>query len=148
MDIQMNVMGIDWKEDERDLRDMAALFLKLGKRAISMNHYDLYQVCGNQYPMFTPDKWREFITDPRVSTYINSEFDAIKSAELRKIITDINSSKSVGQAQIINSLAKMLEGEDKRNTGPIFIYSYVPLTDEQAQASNVQTLSTDPFIVE
>lgn len=145
----MNTMGISWGANEEKFKLMERLFLKLTSKAISMNHYDLW----NEYRISNPEldisDWRSFLTDPRVSAFISSEFDAIKSAELRKIIADINSSRSVGQAQIINSLAKMLEEDDKKaDSGPAFVYCYVPLNDQQKQAENVIELNTDPFIVE
>lgn len=137
-------MNIDWKPEETKFIEMEKLFLELGKRAISMNHYDFAEMTRGKG--FTDKDWREFLSDPRVVEYINKEFEAIKSAELRKIVTDINSSKSVGQAQIINSLAKMLESKDTANEGPVFIYSYVPLSEEQKHADNVEVLDHDPFL--
>ena len=148
----MNNMGIEWtpadKSKGKEFDLLEHYFLELGKEAISMNHYDLYKKCSFTDMHLTPMMWKQFLTDPHVVEYIASEFDAIKSSELRKIIMDINSSKSVGQAQIINSLSKMLEGSDKKKEGPAFVYMYVPLTDQQAQAPNVKVLEKDPFIVE
>ena len=137
-------MNIDWRPEETKFIEMEKLFLELGKRAISMNHYDFAEMTRGKG--FTDKDWREFLSDARVVEYINKEFEAIKSAELRKIVTDINSSKSVGQAQIINSLAKMLESKDTANEGPVFIYSYVPLSEEQKNADNVEVLDHDPFL--
>lgn len=137
-------MSINWKPEETKFIEMEKLFLELGKRAISMNHYDFAEMTRGKG--YTDQDWREFLSDPRVVEYINKEFEAIKSAELRKIVTDINSSKSVGQAQIINSLAKMLESKDAANEGPAFIYTYVPLSEEQKNADNVEVLDHDPFL--
>lgn len=137
-------MNINWKPEETKFIEMEKLFLELGKRAISMNHYDFAEMTRGKG--FTDKDWREFLSDSRVKEYIDKEFETIKAAELRKIVTDINSSKSVGQAQIINSLAKMLETKDAANEGPAFIYSYVPLSDEQKNADNVKELDHDPFI--
>lgn len=137
-------MNIAWKPDEDKFRGMEVIFLELGKRAISMNHYDFAELTRGK-GLSTQD-WKEFLSDARVKEYIDKEFEAIKGAELRKIITDINSSKSVGQAQIINSLAKMLENKDTTTEGPAFIYSYIPLSDEQKHADNIKELDHDPFL--
>lgn len=145
--MEEHTMGIAWGPDEQLMREMEKRFLLLGKKAISMNHYDLAIACEKMQPFIPANVWKTFLMDGRVSAYVSDEFDAIKNAELRKIVVDINSSRSVGQAQIINSLNKMLEGEDKQHTGPAFIYSYIPLTEDQAQAPNVRVLQNDPFII-
>lgn len=141
-------MGIAWKRDEQNEKMMADFFCSLGKKAVSLSHYDLYDRSRLPLPGISIDMWKSFLMDPRVAEYINNEFEAIKSTELRKLIIDINNSKSVGQAQIINSLNKMLEDTtDKRNEGPAFVYCYVPLTADQMQAPNVKRLDSDPFLL-
>ena len=142
-------MGIEWKAGEEKFKTMEELFLRLTNRAIAMNHYDLWNEFRVEHPELDISDWRNFLMDTRVSDYIASEFDTIKLTELRKIIMDINNSRSVGQAQIVNSLIKILdEDEKKSDSGPAFVYCYVPLNDEQKQAENVIELDTDPFIVE
>lgn len=144
-----NSMGINWSAEEKNYKIMEEVFLAQGKQAISMNHYDLADVSKKLtgMPHFTPSIWKSFLTDPRVAEYINNEFSALQNAELRKIIIDINSSKSVGQAQIINSLVKLLNEGTAKDESTAYIYCYIPLNDQQAQAENVHMLDSDPFIV-
>lgn len=138
-------MNINWTDEERELfTQMEELFLALGKQAISMNHYDFANASRNT--SLTAEDWKNFLSDNRVKAYIDSEFLAIRDAEFRKIISNINSSKSVGQAQIINSLAKMQDmNADDGKSGPAFIYMYVPLTDQEKHADNVEVLDRDIF---
>ena len=44
----------------------------------------------------------------------------------------------------MNALSKMNDGKTTKE-GPAFIYCYVPLSPEQAQAENVMVLTEDPF---
>lgn len=121
---------------------MLTLFKTLGKRALTMNHYDLAELTR----FADPQEWKEFLQIDAVAEYITEEFNAIQDSELRKLILDINNSSSVGKAQLINALQKQLkENTDGKKTGPAFIYMYVPLNPEEQHAENVEVLPNDPF---
>jgi len=122
---------------------MLSEFKKLGRKALTMNHYDFAEVSEVTED---PQDWKEFLQIESVSEYITEEFNAIQDSELRKLILDINNSSSVGKAQLINALQKQLkEHADDKKTGPAFIYTYVPLNPEEKNASNVEVLKNDPF---
>lgn len=134
-------MGIDWSDNK--YAEMEKAFLSLGKQALTMNHYDLAEVTDFE----NPQDWKEFLQNEYVSKYINDEFTAIQDSELRKLIMNISDSSSVGKAQIINSLQKVLnEHAGDKKSGPAFVYMYVPLTEEEQHADNVEVLDHDPFI--
>jgi hypothetical protein len=123
--------------------DMLIEFKKLGRNALTMNHYDFAEVSK---VTDDPQDWKEFLQIEAVSEYITEEFNAIQDSELRKLILDINNSSSVGKAQLINALQKQLkEHADDKKTGPAFIYTYVPLNPEEQNAENVEVLKDDPF---
>jgi hypothetical protein len=82
-----------------------------------------------------------------VSDYIKSEQSLIQSAELNKLIRGIGTSHSVGQAQVLSTLAKLAEQKPMKE-GPAFVYCYIPLSPEQIQAPAVRVLDKDPFIKE
>jgi uncharacterized membrane-anchored protein YjiN (DUF445 family) len=134
-----------FKPDEREkyFDDMFKKFKSLGKEGIYSDHYAL----SKHFPEYTTDVWKNFLMDQQVAEYINSEFEAIKNAELRKTIATINdSANSVGRAQIINSLVKAIQdGKSMNDNGPKFIYIYIPPTKEQKQAENIVKLDHDPF---
>jgi hypothetical protein len=134
-------MNIDWSDNK--YAEMEKAFLSLGKQALTMNHYDLADVTDFE----NPQDWKEFLQNEYVSKYINDEFTAIQDSELRKLIMNISDSSSVGKAQIINSLQKVLnEHAGDKKSGPAFVYMYVPLTEEEQHADNVEVLDHDPFI--
>ena len=137
-------MNIDWG-DNKLFAKLEEVFLALGKKALTMNHYDLAECTDYDNPQL----WKEFLQDERVNKFITTEFNAIQDSELRKLIMNISDSSSVGKAQLINSLQKVLNdhGSDKKS-GPAFIYTYIPLTEEEKHADNVKELDHDPFVTE
>lgn len=111
--------------------------------AFTWQHYDL----AENTEISDPQLWKEFITDPEIAKWIKEELKLIQSAELNKMLFDINSSHSVGQAQIIQALSKLTEaGENKNKSGPAYIYCYIPLNPQQEQAPNIIQLDEDPFL--
>ena len=107
-------------------------FTELGERALYLNHYQL----AAETHIHDAIIWKVFLTDPRIADYISSEMNLIRNASINEIIHKAPNSKSVGQAQLINALVKIDEAAANK-TGPVFIYSYVPLNEEQKYAPNV-----------
>ena len=107
-------------------------FIELGERALYLNHYQLAAETHIKDPII----WKVFLTDPRIADYVSSEMNLIRNASINEIIHKAPNSKSVGQAQLINALVKIDEAASNK-TGPVFIYSYVPLNAEQEFAPNV-----------
>lgn len=136
-------MGITWSPEEEVFAAIEQLFLQIGKDAVSMNHYDLSGMSRGRY---TPEECRQFLIDPRVMAYTKKEFTVIRDSEFRKVITGIGDGKSVGQAQILSTLNKIIEPDSAAMDGPVFVYSYVPLSSAQEQAENVVKLTNDPFL--
>lgn len=119
------------------------LFKPYCPQAFAWHHYDL----AEKTTLKDPQIWKKFLTDPEVETWIQSELTVLQTAELNKLLQDINASQSTGKAQIITALSKLLEGATTEKTGPVFIYSYVPLNEQQKQAENVVELTIDPFLL-
>jgi len=114
----------------------------LGAKAFTLNHYDLAVETGYG----TPQSWKAFLTEPEIAEWIRSELTLLQDAELRKLLYDISKSRSVGQAQLINALAKLTDDNKNIKEGPVFVYTYIPLSKEQEKAPNVIKLDIDPFI--
>ena len=126
--------------DEMQKEQLWEQFKALEAKAISMNHYDLARITAiNDVQL-----WKMFLTDPEVSAYIDQEANILAQAGLRKLTSDVADSRSVGQAQLINAMGKVAETKATKE-GPIFIYTYVPLTASQKKASNVAALERDVF---
>jgi len=117
-------------------------FEELGQNALTMTHYDLAKCIEDT----TKDEWRDFLNEADVAEYIRNEMRIISDSIQKRMITDIiaGGDRSVGRAQIINTLDKINDGVAKKD-GPIFIYSYVPLDAQQTQAENTIKLNKDIF---
>ena len=114
-------------------------FIKLEEYAISMNHYQL----ARETHINDARIWKAFLIDPRTVEYIQSESDLIRKAAITDIIRKAPGSKSVGQAQLINSLLKV-EEQSVNKDGPVFVYCYVPLNNEQKFSPNVLEVDNEP----
>lgn len=117
------------------------LFKAQGVDALTMNHYDLAEATE----VSDPNKWKDFLLEQDVRNYIQIEMEIVRATEMNKFITNVSdNSRSVGQAQLMTALEKVKQTSSTKD-GPVFIYTYVPLSAEQEQAENVQKLNEDPF---
>lgn len=119
--------------DDTQYNQLNREYLKLGQDALRMNHYQLAEETSIKDAVL----WKHFLMDPKTVDYVQAEMNIIRNAEINNIIQHASDDKrSVGQAQIINALAG-IEKQYNKKEGPTFIYCYVPLNKEQAQAPNV-----------
>ena len=113
----------------------------LGSDALKANHYTL----AMSTPCSDPAIWKEFLTEPDVNDYINQETALLQQAEFRSILLNTARDNSAGRAQLINAMMSVSNKQQKKE-GPIVIYSYVPLNEQQQKASNIEINDSDPFI--
>ena len=116
-------------------------FKQQGVDALSMSHYDLAE-CTT---ITDANLWKNFLLEQDVRNYIQTEVELVRAAEANKMIVNVaDNSRSVGQAQLLSTLDKLKQSSNTKE-GPVFIYTYVPLSAEQEQAENVEQLDDDPF---
>jgi hypothetical protein len=113
----------------------------LGSDALKANHYTLATTTACSDPAL----WKEFLTEPDVNDYINQETALLQQAEFRSILLNTARDNSAGRAQLINAMMSVNSKQQKKE-GPIVIYSYVPLNEQQQKAANIEINETDPFI--
>lgn len=135
----MRVMNIKFNDFEIELQQMQEAFNEVGVDALYLSHHELAAATE-----FNAMSWREFLTDSRVRDFLDSELALMQQSSIMKMMKDIDQSKSTGQAQLLNTLIQQT-GQSKKKDGPIFIYSYIPLNEEETYAPDVQTLPSDPF---
>lgn len=113
-------------------------------KSISWNHYDLTKYTDVKDVVL----WKEFLQEREVIEWLEEERHILQTYELAKLSTNVSDSRSVGQAQLISAMEK-INNANKQNTatGPIFIYTYIPLNAEQKHAPNVFELTEDIFYV-
>lgn len=127
--------------DEIQKAELWEQFKLLESKAITMNHYDLARVTSIKDVQL----WKKFLIDPEVTRYIDQESQLLTQAELRKLTQDVSDSRSVGQAQLINAMQKLNDNKTTKE-GPIFIYTYIPLSENQSKANNIHVESEDIFL--
>lgn len=125
---------------ESQYQECWEIFLNLGEEGLRMNHYQLAEATRIPNAL----RWREFLLDPRTADYIASEMNIIRSAAINQMVQKAPDSRSVGQSQLINALQKIDE-QAQHKDGPVFIYSYVPLSTEQKAAPNARSLEDSGF---
>ena len=116
-------------------------FKSLGVKGFKATHYDL----ALDTTIKDASKWKEFLMEQDVNDYINQETALLQSAEFRKILLNTDRDNSAGRAQLINAMMSV-NNKQQRKDGPIIIYSYIPLNEQQKKASNIQLNDTDPFL--
>lgn len=119
--------------DEQTYRKLNKLFVELGEEALTMNHYELASLTIGT----SANDWKMYLMDPRTVDHISTEMNIIRGAAMNNIVRNASDSHSVGQSQLLNALQKIEEGKTNKE-GPVFIYCYVPLNDEQKKAPNVR----------
>ena len=119
---------------------MLEIFKDLGPDAITLSHYDL----AEQTEIRDPEQWKQFLMEPEVKRWIESEVTIMQDTELKRLVKGAAKSKSMGQAQLINAFSKLNEKTDSKE-GPIIIYSFVPLNENQKATSNINILDKNIF---
>lgn len=112
-------------------------------QSLTWNHYELAT-----YTKTTEiDIWKTFLLDPDVQEWLSEERAILHDSELAKLTQGVSNSRSMGQAQLINSMEKLsAQNRNKTVSGPIFVYSYIPLNEAQKAAPNVVMLEEDIFL--
>lgn len=134
-------MNIEFGENEIELQQLQEVFNELGQDALYYNHYELAQATE-----YSASDWKYFLTDPRVQEYLDLELSLSQQTAIRKMMRDIDQSRSTGQAQLLNTLISQTN-QSKKKDGPIFIYTYIPLNEEEQHAPEVQIAERDYFKV-
>lgn len=125
------IMNIEFKQDEEMFKDLQELFNGIGEDALYLSHYELAERTG-----VSPIDWKQFLMDPRVMAYIAEEMDMLKKAKVALMLKTVDSNKNTGQAQLLNTLLNQAKVSDKKE-GPVFIYTQVPLNNQEEHARNV-----------
>lgn len=120
------------KEKEGLFCELQEAFNDIGPDALQMTHYELAERSGD-----SPISWKKFLLDPRVSAYITEELDMLKKSQVSKLLSEASTSRSTGQAQLLNTLLNQTKVSEKKE-GPVFIYTRIPLNDQELGAENVR----------
>lgn len=115
-------------------------YKQLGAEGLKANHYTLATITS----VSSPDLWKEFLIEPDVAEYIAQETNMLQQAEFRNILLNTARDNSAGRAQLINAMMSVNQKQSKKE-GPIVIYSYIPLNEQQLKANNIEINKKDIF---
>lgn len=131
----MKMIDIPFREDEELFSSLQELYNGIGQEALFLSHYDLAERTGE-----SPIAWKQFLMDPRVSAFIAEELDMLKKAKVATMLNTVDTNKNTGQAQLLNTLLNQTKSNEKKE-GPVFIYTQVPLNEQEQHARNVVILN-------
>lgn len=141
-------MFILFEDDDDDKYIMVEKWnqmLEAGHNPYGMTHHELAKMSK-----FSSEDWKEFLTDPLVAEDIEKDMLLVQKQQLNQLLYSVtDNSKSVGLPAIINQLTKNIEEKgNKKEEGPRYIYTFVPLNPEEENAPNVQKLDKNIFKVD
>ena len=120
--------------------EMWTHYRNLGADGLKANHYVLATVT----PISDAALWKELLMEPDVNDYIIQETNLLQQAEFRNILLNSARDNSAGRAQLINAMMSVNQKQTKKD-GPIVIYSYIPLNEQQLKAPNIEINNHDLF---
>lgn len=120
--------------------EMWAAFKALGQEALKANHYTLSATTT----ISDPQLWKDFLMESDVNEYIQQETALLQEAEFRSILLNTARDNSAGRAQLINAFMNANNKQQKKD-GPIVIYSYVPLNEQQMKSAHIEINPKDIF---
>lgn len=132
-----NMVEIEFEDNEQDFIECQEFFNQLGQQALYMTHYELAEATD-----ISPITWKKFLMDPRVAAFIAEEMELLKKTKVALMLNTVDTNKNTGQAQLLNTLLNQTKGSEKKE-GPVFIYTQIPLNDQEVHAENVVVLNED-----
>jgi len=137
-------------ESEETLYRAVVVFNQIYKNspisAAQLTYYQLWQQ-GRNYDSELPlSAWKEFMLDPRISTWYDTELEMSLNANLQKLASEAGNNKSTATLQALSQILKHKENKEPNtpDQNKIFIYSHIPLTDVEERLENVTILRTQP----
>jgi len=129
-----NAMDILFEDEDILMRQMQDAFNEIPD-ALYKDHYELAKTNS-----FSATSWKNFLTHPKVADWLAEEMRLVAQTKLRLLLKDIDSdTKSTGLAQLINTIGNHVDGnESKKDSGPVFIYAFIPLNSQEEHAPNVR----------
>lgn len=134
------------KDNETELQTMVEAFEELFDnippiKILGYSHYDLHKNTG----LFSPTEWKRFLTDERIVEWYKTERSMMLRAQTMSFLEKLSQGKmNTGDATILGKLLESEDDEQDAEADTIFVYSFIPLTEEERGAPNVKILDSVP----
>lgn len=111
-------------------------------QALSASHYQLETMSDGA---FSALEWREFKIHPVVTAWLEEELDILVRNKAFDLMKDMGTNNSTATNQAVMSALNYLDKKKDTVQNPtIFIYSFVPLSEQEREAPNVRILENVP----
>lgn len=140
---------IDVKKFDKDIElelwqavnSFNAAFKKNPKEVLKKGYYELWEMDKN-IDLYV---WRVFYTDSRVREFYKKEFELGLDAKKQILLQQVGENKSTATNQALVALLKREEENQlDPNDNKIFVYSFIPLNENERNADNVKILENIP----
>lgn len=125
------ILDIDFEPEETDMIGMLDAYNKIGYDAFYKDHYAL-----SAYSDYSPIEWKKFLQDPRIAAFVAEETEILMKNKALTMLKTVDTNRNAGQAQLLSTLLNQTKKEQTKE-GPVFIYTYIPLNDNEKKARNV-----------
>lgn len=95
-------------------------------------------------PGVSTSKWKEFLLEPTIVNWYASERKLLLQSQVNKLIREAGTSRSTASAQALGTLLKQLNETETTDSSTIFVYTFVPLTEQERKAPNVNVNNNIP----
>ena len=110
---------------------------------LKWSHIELFNASADK--TLTILDWKSFLMDSRVQAWINDEIYLIMRSKTVSLLDKLGDDRSTATVQALTALMKSTTEEaNKIDDGKIFIYSFMPLTNEERRLNNAQVLNSIP----
>lgn len=131
---------------EISMRLCLAEYNKLYTTYPNLLNWDIRQIanaCKN--PKITINDWRNFLLDSRVQKWMSDEQYLKMQAKRNSLLDKVGDNNSTATVQALTAIMKATDDDqDRLEDNHIYIYSFMPLTQEEERLNNAQVLDSIP----
>ena len=143
--VQGRYISLNLSEREKSMKRALELYNTLCDshmpEILRWSHVDLHQQC----PELPITEWKQFLMDARVQAWISDEMYIMMRTKAMSLLDKIGDDRSTATVQALTALLKSTSEEsNKIDDGKIFVYCFMPLTQEEERLNNAQVLKTIP----
>lgn len=145
--VQGKYMSLNLSNQEKTMKRMLNEYNKLCAQnmpdILKWSHIDLHKNSSDR--QLTINDWKQFLMDNRVQAWINEELYIMMRTKQMSLLEQLGNDRSTATVQALTALMKSTSDEsNKIDDGKIFIFSFMPLTEEEERLNNAQTLKSIP----
>ena len=145
--VQGKYISLNLSEQEKTMKQALKCYNKLCDsympEILKWSHIELHEACPDSG--LTIVDWKQFIMDSRVQAWINDEMYLMMRSKAFTLLDKLGDDRSTATVQALTALMKSTSEEaNKIDDGKIFVYCFMPLTEEEERLNNAQVLKTIP----